>query len=202
MDIFTQDLVSIPHIIKALKEGKTIVYPTETCYGLGCDATNGQAVDKIFEIKHRQKDKPLLVIADNPSIMMDYVDWNITLEKIAERYWPGPLTVVVRAKNDNLPPGVRGEDGTIAFRITDHTFAAELSRELGKPIVSTSANISSYASPYDVMSVLETFEKNDVKPDIVINAGTLPEHAPSTIIRLTKDGEFFVLRQGEVIVKL
>jgi L-threonylcarbamoyladenylate synthase len=203
MEIINQDTLSIPQIVEALQQGKTIVYPTETCYGLGCDATNADAVSRIFEIKHRQQDKSVLVVASDPSIMMDYIDWTPALEKIAERYWPGPLTVVVRAKNGHeLASGVKSEDGTIAFRITDHPLASLLSKELGKPIVSTSANLASHESPYDISAVRAMFDTSSPQPDIIIDAGKLADHAPSTVIRLQKDGKFHVLRQGEVIVRL
>ncbi|MBI2436449.1 MAG: threonylcarbamoyl-AMP synthase [Candidatus Magasanikbacteria bacterium] len=204
MEIISYDSLNIPYIVDSLKQGKTIVYPTETCYGLGCDATNREAVEKIFEIKHRQKDKSVLVVASDPSIMMEYIEWTPVLEKIAERYWPGPLTVVVCAKNGyDLPVGVKAaDDGTIAFRITDHPLASQLSKELGKPIVSTSANLASYKSPYDSALVRAMFDTSIPQPDIIIDAGKLVEHAPSTVIRLGRDGEFHVLRQGEVIVRL
>lgn len=203
MEIISLDSLSIPQIIDALKSGKTIVYPTETCYGLGCDATNFQAVQRIFDIKHRQQSKSVLVIAYDPSQLAQYIEWTPRLEQIAERYWPGPLTVVVKTKNGNkLPQGVMAEDGTIAFRITDHPLAAQLSKSLGRPMVSTSANLSSHESPYDIETVRHMFETSLPQPDIIIDAGKLPDHAPSTVIRLKKNDEFEVLRQGEVIVQL
>lgn len=187
-------------VVTALKNGKTIVYPTETCYGLGCDATNQDAVDAIFDIKKRQKDKPLLVVAHDPSVMMEYVEWDQVLDQIAERYWPGPLTIVAQAKQDApLAKGVIAEDGTIAFRITEHQFAAAVSEALGKPIVSTSANIASMDNPYDSNQVQTTFAEHSPAPDILIDAGELPHQSPSTIIKIT-NGDIEVIRQGAIIV--
>ena len=139
-----QKNLNIDEIVRALENGKTIVYPTETCYGLGCDAANQKAVERIFEIKQRQKEKSLLVVAPNIAMMTDFVVWNKALQELADKYWPGPLTVVVKTRQDSgLAKGVVANDGTIAFRITSHPLAAELSEKLGRPLVSTSANLSS-----------------------------------------------------------
>ncbi|MBT3538788.1 threonylcarbamoyl-AMP synthase, partial [Candidatus Parcubacteria bacterium] len=151
MQLFKQDDISIPDIVSALKSGKTIIYPTETCYGLGCDALNARAVEKIFQIKKRQKNKPVLVVVSDESMITDYVDWNEELVNISEHYWPGPLTVVADIKpHVELPDGILGENRTLAFRVTDHPLASEISDFLGRPLVSTSANISELESPYDI----------------------------------------------------
>ncbi len=200
MKIIKQSEIDIAQIVGELKEGKTIVYPTETCYGLGCDATNAEAVEKIFAIKKRQSDKAVLVLVPDVEMVMQYVDWNEQLEELSQKYWPGPLTVVTKVKeNTALPKGVLSSDNTLAFRVTEHPFAKELAEFLGKPLVSTSANISSHASPYDIESVLKMFENTDNQPDVIIDAGTLPHRSPSTIVRV-ENGELSVLRQGEIVV--
>ncbi len=200
MKIIKEENLNLDEIVEELRQGAVIVYPTETCYGLGCDASNQAAVDKIFAIKKRQKDKALLVIADDPSTMINYVEWNEQLEQISEKYWPGPLTVVVETRpNCGLATGVEAEDKTVAFRITDHPLASTLSKVLGKPIVSTSANIAAAESPYDIESVRKMFEGMDQQPDVVIDSGILPHKIPSTIIKLN-NGNFEVIRQGEVVV--
>ena len=200
MKIIKQSEIDIAQIVGELKEGKTIVYPTETCYGLGCDATNAEAVEKIFAIKKRQSDKAVLVLVPDVEMVMQYVDWNEQLEELSQKYWPGPLTVVTKVKeNTALPKGVLSSDNTLAFRVTEHPFAKELAEFLGKPLFSTSANISSHASPYDIESVLKMFENTDNQPDVIIDAGTLPHRSPSTIVRV-ENGELSVLRQGEIVV--
>jgi len=192
--------IHIEEIVEELRRGATVVYPTETCYGLGCDATNQQAVDNIFKIKNRQAHKPLLVVADDPALIKKHVVWDETLTRIADIYWPGALTVVAQASDMcELAEGVRAKDNTIAFRITEHPLIQDLVQGLGAPLVSTSANIASHASPYDVREVLQMFEHKDDKPDILIDAGELPHQSPSTIIKVA-DGEITVLRQGGVIV--
>jgi L-threonylcarbamoyladenylate synthase len=135
-------------------------------------------------------------------MMMAYVDCGPKMMDIAKKYWPGPLTVVAPLiLGTELPEGVVGADGTIAFRVTDHPLAAALSVGVDGPIVSTSANIASEESPYDIDSVLRMFEQREQQPDIIIDAGSLPHHSPSTIIRLV-DGNIEILRQGEVAVDL
>lgn len=189
-------------ITKALKEGKTIVYPTETCYGLGCDATNQDAVDTIFKIKQRQREKPLLVVMPSIEMARQYVVWTELIDQLATTYWPGPLTVIASAKEGtDIAKGALASDGTIAFRITDYPIAVELSTSLGLPLVSTSANISSMDSPYDIDAVRAMFDSAEVQPDIVIDAGELAYKAPSTIVKTTNN-EIEIVRQGELIVNL
>jgi len=201
MQIIKQENLDTLHIVEELKNDKTIVYPTETVYGLGCDATNQKAVDEIFKIKKRQENKSVLVLVPSVAMVMSYVQWNEKLEEISQKYWPGPLTVVMQAKPDcGLAKGVVADDGTVAFRVTGHALCSEISEALNRPLVSTSANISSEKSPSDIKDVLETFEKSDVKPDIIIGAGQLPHQSPSTVVKI-ENGEVVVLRQGELVVE-
>ncbi len=199
MEILPEENLNIKSISQALLEGQTLVYPTETCYGLGCDATNQAAVDKLFDIKHRQKNKPLLVVAHDLSVMLEHVIDSPKLFELEEKYWPGPLTVVTRARPDsNLAKGVIAEDGTIAFRVTDHPVASALCEAIDGPIVSTSANIAAHKSPYDIADVLAMFGEEIIQPDMVIDAGVLPERSPSTIVRINIDGTIEVLREGNI----
>jgi len=201
MQTIKQQNLNTLEIVEELKQGKTIVYPTETVYGLGCDATNQSAVDKIFEIKQRQQEKSVLVLVPSVAMAMNYVEWNEKLEKISQKYWPGPLTVVMKAKPDcGLAKGVVAEDGTVAFRVTGHALCAEITEALNRPLVSTSANIASHKSASDIKDVWEIFADAEVKPDIIIDAGELPHTSPSTVIKI-KDGKIIVLRQGEVVVE-
>lgn len=203
MKIIPADEVDLKQIAVALKQGKTIVYPTETCYGLGCDARNPKAVQHVFDIKQRQKEKSVLVVLSDVSQVNDLVPWNATLQSVAERYWPGPLTVVAKKFEDvDFPQGVVAPDGTVAFRVTAHPIAAGLCEAIGGPIVSTSANIQAGATPYDVKDVIAMFEHNQHQPDIIIDAGVLTERAPSTIVAVRENGQGVdVLRQGEMTIE-
>lgn len=201
MQIIKYSEVNTADIVSQLKQGKTIVYPTETCYGLGCDATNESAVRRLFAIKQRQEDKPMLVLAPALSMIRKYIVWSPRLEELARRYWPGPLTVVADVLGGvTLPAGVVGPEGTLAFRVTSHPLAAALGAGLGLPLVSTSANLSATVSPYDSESVRAMFAGALVQPDIVIDAGPLPHHSPSTVVRVAGN-RTRILRQGEIVIR-
>jgi L-threonylcarbamoyladenylate synthase len=201
MKIISLSDADIPDIVRQLQSGKTCVYPTETCYGIGCDATNAGAVERIFVMKKRQKDKPVLMIMSDIAMAKEYVVWTPHVQTLAQRYWPGPLTIVAQAAQQTvLAAGTCAEDGSVAFRVTDHPFASALATALGAPLVSTSANIASMKSPYDVASVTDAFAQSSVQPDIIIDAGPLTEHAPSTVVSVI-DGRVNVLRQGEIVLQ-
>jgi L-threonylcarbamoyladenylate synthase len=200
MQIIPCSDVDISSIVDALEAGQTLVYPTETCYGLGCDATNQKAVDRIFQIKERQTEKSVLVVMSSIEMAMEYVVWNDQIAHLAETYWPGPLTIVGDAiPGTELAMGVVADDGSIGFRISSHPLVQEILDVLGVPMVSTSANISGQKSPYDIDDIITMFQQRPVQPDSIIDAGTLPEQSPSTIIRI-KNGMVNVLRQGSLRV--
>lgn len=203
MQIIKQSEVKINEIVEALKQGKVIVYPTETCYGLGCDATNSEAVKKIFNIKQRQENKSVLVLVSGIDMIKKYVQWTPMLDDLAHKYWPGPLTIVAKLKSadNDLAAGVIGENNTLAFRVTDHYFAHDLVKQLNLPLVSTSANIAAQSNPYEIENVLKMFGDKNNQPDIVIDGGSLPYRNPSTIVQVA-DEKIEILRQGELVVDL
>mgnify|MGYP000449917285 CR=1 FL=1 len=135
-------------IAELLRQSKTIVYPTETCYGLGCDATNQKAVDNIFCIKGRNKKKPLLVLVDSIKMAQIYLEWNKKIDDLTKRYWPGALTIVAKVKSNlYLSRGVISDTGFLACRFTDDVFASSIVHALGVPLVSTSANRAGGENP-------------------------------------------------------
>ncbi|MEK7644306.1 MAG: L-threonylcarbamoyladenylate synthase [Patescibacteria group bacterium] len=190
--------IKIPALAESLRAGKTIVIPTETCYGLGCDALNADAVNRVFRIKERSDDKPVLMIVSGIAMAEDYLQWDGSLEKIALKYWPGPLTVVGKIKAGViLPNGLMGPDNEVAVRVSGDSFVGAIVQELNRPLVSTSANLAGAPSPYSFQEVLTGFENKVNRPDIVIDAGDLPVTPPTTIIRVV-DGRISVIRQGEL----
>lgn len=200
MQVIKQSACTISVIVASLSLGQTLVYPTETCYGLGCDATNAEAVKQIYAIKNRPEEKSLIVLAYDLDQMAEYIEITPALRNIEKKYWPGALTVVVPVKKGvHLPSGVVSESGEIAFRVTNHPFAREIVEIFGRPLVSTSANIGGEANPYDLETIVNTLGKQEIKPDIIIDAGTLPMNKPSTVVRLVGE-KIEVLRQGEVVV--
>ncbi len=200
MKIIAEKDADLAELVSALKEGKTIVYPTETCYGLGCDATNEIAVQRIFAIKGREKNKSVLMIASDADMVKQFVEWNDMIDTLARAYWPGPLTIVCPKKNTAaLPSAVVAEDHTVAFRVTNQPFAHALVAAFGRPVVSTSANLAHGPNSYRIEEVERAFVESHVRPDILIDAGELPVRPPSTVVRVS-GSDVAVLRQGKIVI--
>lgn len=200
MQVISQKNCDILETVVALAEGKTIVYPTETCYGLGCDATNGGAVRRIFQIKGRMENKPLLILVADAEMAARYVQTSELFERLAKKYWPGALTIVAPKKESGrLATGVVSPENTVAVRVSSQQFVRELLRSFGKPIVSTSANIAGGENPYDPEDVIAMFSGRIVEPDVLIDGGVLPQCKPTTIADISA-GKLNIIRQGELSV--
>ncbi len=130
--------------LAALKSGRAIVFPTETFYGVGADATNVRALDRLFEIKGRDPDKPVaLIAADLEMVLRVVTDLPPPARILAREFWPGPLTMVLPARKE-LPPGLTNRAGGVGIRISPHPIAAQLTRLLGAPLTATSANLAGH----------------------------------------------------------
>ncbi|PIT93569.1 threonylcarbamoyl-AMP synthase [Candidatus Falkowbacteria bacterium CG10_big_fil_rev_8_21_14_0_10_43_11] len=190
----------IKEITEELKRGKIIVYPTETFYGLGCDATNARAVKKIYQIKGRAENKALPFLVCNLAMARKYLEFNGLAKQLAKQYWSGPLSLV-------LPFNVYGRkffkhsinsknfDGGV--RISSNKLATLLVKKLGKPLISTSANLSNQPSTGDVPIIINYFKNKKYQPDIIIDAGKLPLSLGSTFLD-ARSGEIKILRQGDL----
>ena len=155
MEIIKQLDVDLSRLAEELRAGKTLVYPTETCYGLGGDATNQMVVDRIFTIKERQREKALLVIVPNLAMIQELVEWDQKMDEIAKKYWPGPLTVVASVKPGTvLAQGVVSVDNTVAFRVTNHPFSAGLAKALNRPLISRPILL-----PLEIVMIQSVFSK-------------------------------------------
>jgi len=186
--------------VNYLKQGKIIIYPTATSYGLGCDATNQQAVDRIYKIKERPEHKPLLVVVPTIEMAKEYLEWSLLANTLANKYWPGALTIVGKwDTKSKLALGVVSKDNTLALRVTGHPVPKFLSEQLSRPIVATSANVTYQGDVYDIQTIKEMYEGREFQPDVLIDGGVLPQVEPSTIVSVV-GGEIKVLRQGEIRV--
>lgn len=192
---------NLSEVVVEILNGKTLVFPTETSYGLGCDATNQSAVDRIFRIKGRKSDKPLLVVVPTIEMAKKYLKWTSTLEKLSANYWPGALTIVGEAYGGALARGVVAADGTVAVRVSSFPLLKSITEKIGRPLVATSANLSDTGEIYDAEKIHQTFKSQSEQPDLILNHGILPKHSPTTIIRVNGD-EIEILRQGELKVKI
>ncbi|MBT0727246.1 L-threonylcarbamoyladenylate synthase type 1 TsaC [Rosenbergiella australiborealis] len=135
---------SFSRCLVALNEGNVIAYPTEAVFGLGCDPDNQQAVEKLLLLKQRPVEKGLILIAASYEQLLPYIATNKISAEQTERmlkHWPGPVTFVVPAST-YAPKWITGKFDSIAVRVTDHPVARLLCESLGKPLVSTSANLS------------------------------------------------------------
>ncbi|MBD3208106.1 MAG: threonylcarbamoyl-AMP synthase [Candidatus Nealsonbacteria bacterium] len=179
----------------ALKEGKVVVVPTDTVYGLIAKAPDEKAVRKVFEIKQRPIKKPLPVFVRDIAMAERLAFLSGQQKKILERFWPGQLTAVLKAKSKELPPGLLNEEGKIGLRVPDHEFLLSLLREAGFPLTGTSANISGEDSFRDAEEILSRFQKEELQPDMVIDGGRTGPILPSTVVDLVS---FEIIRKGAV----
>ena len=179
--------------IETLSAGKTILYPTDTIWGIGCDATSSRAVSKIYKIKQRVESKSLIILLDDADKLKKYVKSVPFSTYDILKSVDTPLTVIYpNAKN--LAKNVIAPDGTIAIRIVKDKFCQELIKRFGKPIVSSSANISGQLDPYIYSKI-----SNDIieKVDYVVNVnvGLIRATKASRIIKMEENGEFKVIRE-------
>jgi L-threonylcarbamoyladenylate synthase len=178
--------------VEILRSGGTILYPTDTIWGLGCDATNFEAVENIYKLKHRIESKSLIVLLDDENKLYDYVEKvpEISFDLINSLDKP---TTIIYSKAKNLASNVVATDGSIAIRVTKDLFCRELIKLFGKPIVSTSANISGDPSPVIYRDVPDDL-LNGVYYIVNLYHGRMNSPKPSTIIRLFENGEFIIVR--------
>ena len=185
--------------VRALKSGGLVIYPTETLYGIGVDATNPKAIKKLTKYKNRPFGKPYSIVVTDQKMAEEYVELNSVAKNVYREFLPGPLTVISKGKH-KLAKGVESENGTLGIRIPDYKLVIETVRKLGKPITATSANASYRKRPYAIADILNNISnKQKMLIDLIIDAGDLPHNEPSTVIDTTLD-DLVTLRQGEIIL--
>lgn len=182
----------VKRAVAVMRRGGVILYPTDTVWGIGCDATNPEAVAKVYAIKRRADNKALIVLVPTVDDAAFYVeDFPEVAEQLIE-YSEKPITIVYD-KGIRLAPNLLGADGTVGIRVTKESFSNALCRALRKPLVSTSANISGETSP----SVFPEISREIIDAvDYVVDyrRDDLTRSQPSTIMRLGSGGEFKILR--------
>jgi len=182
--------------LEVLRKGGVIVYPTDTVWGIGCDATNAEAVKRIFALKQREDSKSMLVLLDNTAKLDYYVDVPETAEMLLaaseENDTAKPMTLIYPNAR-HLAENLIAEDGSVGIRITNEPFSKALCAQLKRPLVSTSANISGHPTAHffheieqavlDGADYVCRFRREDDTP-----------HEPSAIIKLNTDGTFVIIR--------
>lgn len=180
-----------------IRDGGVVAFPTETVYGLGANAFNPLAAARIFEIKNRPQFDPLIVhIADFDFIQKVCADIPALAKTVMEKFWPGPLTLVLR-KNPAVPDIVTSGLDTVGVRMPSHPIALRLIRESGVPIAAPSANPFGYLSPTSAAHVAEQLGS---KVDLILDAGSCAIGIESTILDLSRESPF-LLRPGGVPVE-
>lgn len=179
--------------LKVLQEGGIILYPTDTIWGIGCDATNTEAVQKIYRLKQRDEAKSMIILLDTENKLESYVsDVNPLAYELIE-YAENPLTLVMPGAK-NVSPALIAADGSIAIRVTGNQFCQQLIQRLRKPLVSTSANISGKPSP-QYFSQIDQDIIDGVDYVVDIDQHSKEIKNPSTIMKLAPDGTFEFLRR-------
>lgn len=179
--------------IEVMKAGGVILYPTDTVWGIGCDATNEAAVKRVYEIKRREDSKALICLVDSESRLQRYV------RNVADVTWDmmelsdKPLTVIFDGVT-GLAPNLMAEDGSVGLRITREEFSKELCFRFQKAIVSTSANISGEPTPRTFDEISEEI-KEAVDYVVKYSRQSKEKHKPSSIIKMKSNGQFTIIRE-------
>jgi L-threonylcarbamoyladenylate synthase len=186
----------ISQVVTSLEAGNVIALPTDTFYGLAVDPVNLHAVDRIYDIKTRARHKPLsLLIGEVAQAYEIARDIDTAFDRLAERFWPGPLTIVVKA-GSKLPLRVTANTGNVALRVPEAAIARAVVSRLGLPITATSANLRGYPECTYANCVRE--QLGDQVP-MIVDGGPTARSVPTTIVDLSGGGNsWMILREGAI----
>ncbi len=179
--------------LNTLREGGVILYPTDTIWGLGCDATNQDAVEKIFDIKKRRESKSLIILVNGFGMLERYVKNIPPIASEIMEVTDKPITIIY-PEGKNLAPGVLNEDGSVGIRVCTDDFCGELIARFRKPIVSTSANISDSPSP-SVFSEIGDYIIKSADYVVKYRQSGNNKNTPSSIIKVEDNGVIKIIRK-------
>ena len=194
MKIVKANQAGLAAAVQAIKRNRPVVFPTDTAYALGGIFDSSVVQRQIAAIKKRGDSKFTLVAASTSQVEKNF-GLNDRQKKLAKKFWPGPLTLVLKMKNGVRLHGVK--QCTAAIRISSHPVARALSHALGKPLIATSANKSGFSVCYGVFCIKKSLQRAFFKVDLVLDAGKLPKQSPSTIVDAQSE-KIEILRQGAV----
>lgn len=192
MEILTPDEAGLATAAALLRQGEVLGFPTDTVYGLAALARDRVAIRRVYEIKGRPLNQPLVLMVDEPGEVANWAHTDLRARRLMERWWPGPLTLVLPAHGRLRPPLVGGRPRTLGVRVPDHPVALALLREVGEPLATTSANRS--GEP-EALTALEAGWLEGVAA--VLDGGRAPGGVPSTVLDLSGP-EPRVLREGAI----
>src|SRR6201992_1140529 len=179
--------------LKVLQDGGIILYPTDTIWGIGCDAANTEAVKKIYQLKQRDEAKSMIILLDTENKLESYISEVPAIAYDLIEYAENPLTLVMPGAK-NVSPSLINGDGSIGIRVAKHDFCRQLIERLRRPLVSTSANISGQPSP-QYFGQIEQEIIDGVDYVVDLEQHSMERKNPSTIMRLQPDGGFEFLRR-------
>lgn len=185
--------LDIKNAVEVMRKGGVILYPTDTIWGIGCDATNADAVRRVYEIKKREDSKALICLVDSANRMQRY------FRKVPEVAWElvdyatKPLTLILDGAV-NVAPNLLAEDGSLGIRVTHEEFSRQMCYRFQKAIVSTSANISGEPSPQNFYDIPDEI-KEQMDYVVSFRRGEKTKAQPSQIIKLTEDGQIKIIRR-------
>jgi len=156
----------IDNLVKTLKEDKVLVLPTDTIYGLSAWCHSKKAIDKVFKIKKRPKNKTFILLISDLKMLEEYAIINNEQRDYLKKIWPGPITVILKAKKSIS--NISASDGTVAIRLPDSKLLQNIIAKLGSAIVSTSVNINKEKSLNNIENIKERFKNETKKPDLII----------------------------------
>ncbi len=189
------DETKIEEIANAIKEGKLIIFPTDTVYGIGTNAYNEEACKKIYEIKGRPSCKPLIILISDISMIEDLVE-NIspTEQKIIEKFWPGPLTMKFKKRKGILPDIISAGDEYVRIRLIKNGLIYKIIEKAEVPVVAPSANISGHPTGIKIDNIIKELGG---KVDYILDCGDYKSDEPSTIVQV-EDEKIVVIREGKI----
>ena len=183
--------------VQTLKNGGLIIFPTETSYGVGADATNSKAVEKLINYKKRPSGKPISIGVVDELMALRFVELNNTATNIYKEFLPGPVTVISKSKGI-VDKRLESEKGALGVRIPDRKLILEIIKKLNNPITTTSANSAYKKTPYSISDVLSTLNESQKSLiDLIIDGGNLPKRLTSSVIDTTTD-ELKTYRKGSI----
>ena len=196
MKIFKNNLSGeeLNEVASAILDGQIVVFPTETVYGIGTNALNEKSCQRIFEIKKRPLNKPLIILISNFEMLEKIVEEPDELsKKLMDKFWPGELTIILKKKNNSIIPNIVTNGDNIAIRMTNHELLRRIIEKINVPIVAPSANITGKETGTKIKEII-----NDLSiVDYVIDYGDIDNGISSTIVKV-ENNMIKLLREGKI----
>lgn len=188
------DATLIGEVVGAIRQGAITAYPTETFYGLGVDVTNEYAIKRLFDLKRRDYGNPIAIIVADRGMLREVVtEIPPHAENLMKKYWPGPLTILFPAST-LISKALTTNTGKIGIRISSHPVAQAITQQLGKPLTTTSANLTGFPPSYEPTHIKNYFGD---KLDLIVDAGPLYASRGSTVVDVSED-KLVVIREGDI----